>query len=124
MPSNGFEKNVVLRERLNAALNFIKTNYHLNISLSEIAETAFYEKHYFLRQFKREFKITPWRFLQEIRLKHAKDLLLDTNKKLNEISNEVGFYDQGSLSRLFKIRYGFSPTDFKKEKPDYKGVAP
>lgn len=90
-------------------MEFIKVSYPGEISLTDISSVACLEKHYFLREFKKQFNITPWKFLQDTRLQQANKLLLTTNKKIHDICVEVGFKDSGSFGRLFKARFGYTP---------------
>jgi len=49
-------------------------------------------------------------FIRSIRLQHAKDLLLVTDKTVSEIAYEVGFNDPSWFSRAYKEEFGFAPS--------------
>jgi len=101
--------NQFLQDRLNLAREFIKSSFQKDISLTDISAVACLNKHYFLREFKKQFNVTPWKYLQDLRLQEANRLLLTTNKKIHDICVEVGFKDSGSFGRLFKTRFGHTP---------------
>jgi len=53
-------------------------------------------------------------FIRSIRLKYAKELLLNTDKSVSEVAYEVGFNDPSWFSRAFKNEFGFSPSKTSK----------
>ena len=52
-------------------------------------------------------------YVVSVRLKKAKHLLLNTDKTMSEIAEEVGFSSPTYFSTAFKSKFGFSPRDFK-----------
>jgi AraC-like DNA-binding protein len=46
-------------------------------------------------------------------LEKAKNILVSSDKNINEIANELGFEYPQSFSKLFKKKVGVSPTDFR-----------
>lgn len=53
-------------------------------------------------------------FLNEIRITHAKRLLLEGTLSISEISEQVGYTDQSYFSKVFKKLTGLSPSQYKK----------
>lgn len=49
-------------------------------------------------------------FIRSVRLHHAKDLLMNTDRTVSEIAYEVGFNDPAWFSRAFKIEFGYPPS--------------
>lgn len=47
------------------------------------------------------------------RLELSKALLMNTNKSITQITIEVGFSDPGYFSRIFKMTYGTTPSQFR-----------
>ena len=65
-----------------------------------------------LRQLKRLTGLTPAKYLQEIRLDHARQILENrSSNSINKVAIEVGYSDVRSFSRSFKKRFGKSPTE-------------
>jgi transcriptional regulator GlxA family with amidase domain len=108
------KQNKNLRARLGQAKEFIELSFHTEVSLDAIARVACLEKHYFLREFKKYFNITPWKLLQDMRLKEANKLLATSDKKIHDICVEVGYKDSGSFGRLFKSRFGVTPGEARR----------
>lgn len=56
---------------------------------------------------------SPKGFIRMIRLKRAAQLLRKTDKRISEITFEVGFTDLQYFRTMFKEQYGVSPSEFK-----------
>lgn len=65
------------------------------------------------RQLQRLFKVyvgqSPLRYMTELRLKHARSLLAETDMKVTEIANVCGYENASHFSRSFKRRFGVGP---------------
>lgn len=97
-------------DRLSRSKDFIISNFATEIRLEAMAEVACLNPYYFLREFKRLFKITPHKYLQKLRLEKAKDILSATDKNVVEVCQEVGFSDPSSFSKLYKKVYLSNPS--------------
>ncbi len=65
--------------------------------------------------FKNAFGTTIHRYVTETKIQQAKFQLVNfPEMKLYEISENLGFYDEFHLSRVFKKHTGLSPTEYKK----------
>ena len=56
--------------------------------------------------------------LSALRMKEAKRLLIETNKPIKEISNQIGYQNSNYFSRMFKELIGASPREFRMTKAD------
>jgi len=52
-----------------------------------------------------------------MRLEQAKRLLRDSNLRIGEIAEQVGFHDARHFSRTFRQQTGLLPTDFRQTGP-------
>jgi len=96
-------------------IGYINNNYAEEISLEKISEQYFLSTYYFSRTFK---EITGFHFIEymnNVRIKEAKKLLLDTNLTVNEIATFVGFKSSTHFGRVFKQIEGVSPSLYKKK---------
>jgi transcriptional regulator GlxA family with amidase domain len=67
------------------------------------------------RRIKSSTGLSPRELINEIRLRTAKDLLLDSDMKMYEIADEVGFKSRIVFTRNFTRFYSMSPTGFLKK---------
>lgn len=93
---------------------YIDTHFVENIKLDEISEVFFMSKYYITREFKKEYGETIFQHIINRRIDYAKELLIATNKSINEISAICGFNDQHYFSRQFKKITGYTPMNYSK----------
>ena len=67
------------------------------------------------RIFKRVTGQTIFKYLNSIRINHAKAMILNSPWKMAKIGECVGFADEYYFSRVFKKYMGKSPTEYAKE---------
>jgi ABC-type Fe3+-hydroxamate transport system substrate-binding protein len=91
-------------------LDYMKHNYHANITREKLAEIAGLSPDYYSRAFKKKIGKSPMEYLTEIRINHAKQSLLLTQESHRIIAQNVGFSDEFYFSRRFKAVTGFSPS--------------
>lgn len=99
-------------DRMRRVRDLIEDNLVVRRSptLSEMAKSAGYSVHHFVRLFKATTGIPPHRFFQERRLARARTMLLDGRRSIKEVADACGFFDQGHFARAFKARYGAPPS--------------
>jgi transcriptional regulator GlxA family with amidase domain len=70
------------------------------------------------RNFSRRFKLaigkTPVKYLHEMRLNNAKELLQSSNLSVTEIAYKVGYNDMSYFAKLFKEELYVSPREYRK----------
>lgn len=96
-------------------LNYFEDHYKEKISLDQIASNMYLSPFYISRIFKSETGEAPIRHLINIRLEKAYELLeKGWNGSIQEAAACVGYDDAYHFSKLFKKRYGVSPSQVKK----------
>jgi AraC family transcriptional regulator len=110
-----------ITRRLNRARDFIHSEAHRRLTLTEMAAVACLSPHHFHRLFVAAFGITPGRYVLDLRLTRAARRLATTETPVTEICQAVGFESLGTFSARFRRRLGVSPTSWRKiarsEKP-------
>jgi len=102
--------NAILR-----AVNYIKENYMNKITLDEVASHVYMSSSHFSRIFKKETKLNYNYYLNYVRIENSKELLLNENIPLINISHLVGFDDQSYFTNVFKKFVGVSPGKYRKQ---------
>lgn len=98
------------------AKEYIKSNYNDNISLDDIAAHVFLHSNYFSSLFKAKTGTTYRHYLRNFRIEKAKQLMLETDMRVYEIAQAVGYNDSAHFVRAFKEITGISPSEFKKSR--------
>lgn len=97
-------------------INYFEDHYSEKISLDQIAENMYLSPFYISKIFKSETGETPIRHLIDIRLENAMALLEDGwQGSIQEVAARVGYDDAYHFSKLFKKRYGISPSQARKK---------
>lgn len=112
-----------LYRRVSRARDYIRAMLAEPVTLAELARIACLSPNHLLRSFRKVFGKTPHQFLTEQRLGEAKRLLLTTDSSVIEICLACGFESHGSFSSLFRGRYGFAPSHYRRQKGDFREAA-
>ena len=100
-----------------AMLEFIHENYVENsLSLDMLAEEFNLTAKYLSKIFKEQVGCKFADYVKQLRIKHAKKLLTDTNMSIKEIVTAIGYSDTANFIRTFRISEGVTPGNFRKIK--------
>ena len=105
-------RNIVEKEMV----SYIQQNFTGTISLKEFGEQFHLSEKYISRYFKEHFHITISQYVTYLRLKHAKQLLQDTDIPVTEIAMQSGYQNISYFIRSFKKTYEVSPLQYRKNK--------
>ena len=95
------------------AEEYIKDNFHKDVSLDEVSKTVNISPYYFSKIFKEGTGKNFIEYLTNIRMERAKELLSTTEQSMKEICAMCGYSDPNYFSRSFKKNVGVTPTEFK-----------
>jgi AraC-like DNA-binding protein len=105
------------RQKVATAIARIEQSSAYDLRLSDLAGAAGLDPFSFLRLFKRETGVTPYRFLLQTRLRRAVELLRDTSRSITSIAFEVGFGDLSNFINAFRREVGVSPRRYRQGGP-------
>jgi len=95
-------------------MSYIKEHYSVQeLNVSKIADEFQIDVPYLSKSFKKGTGIGPLKFLQMIRIDKAKELLVNTNTNIGDISTEVGYISTVSFTRVFKQYEGITPGAYR-----------
>lgn len=109
------KENDIQFERYHRISKFIYNNYMNKISLQDIAEREFLSSYYLSHEIKNMAGINFKEFLNSTRVHESVKLLLDTEKTISEISEDVGFSHTRYYNKYFKMYYNMTPLQYKKK---------
>jgi len=103
-------------KRINEVYHYILARYREEITLSEIAAVAHLSETSFCRYFKMMTKKTFKDFLIEVRISHAKRMLIEDHSYTTEaICFECGFSNRSNFFRHFRHIVGCTPVQYKRQ---------
>lgn len=70
---------------------------------------------YLIRLFQRYLHVYPIKYIQQLKISKAKDLIRETSMTMKEISFSIGYENTYYFSRVFRKLEGMSPTEYKEK---------
>ncbi|SDN78475.1 response regulator transcription factor [Alkalicoccus daliensis] len=99
--------------QIDKAKYWIQQNIADSITISKIAEEVYMNPTYFCEVFKKQTGETVLDYVTRVRIEKAKELLTQTNLKIQEISEHVGYKDAKYFSKLFHQYTGELPSKYR-----------
>jgi AraC family transcriptional regulator len=100
-------------EWLADAVLYIEHSYVMPLSLSDVAAHVGVHPATLAAAFRRFHHTSVGEFIRSLRLRRAREALLDSRRPIKEIALDAGFYDQAHFGRCFRRRFGMSPAAFR-----------
>jgi transcriptional regulator GlxA family with amidase domain len=106
----------VLQPKLTEAVSLMEANIEEPLSTDEIAQLAGLSRRQLERLFKQYLGSLPSRYYLELRLKRARQLLLDTNHSIVQVGLMCGFSSGSHFSTAFGTVFGNTPREERQRK--------
>ncbi|MCT8137106.1 response regulator transcription factor [Anaerobacillus sp. CMMVII] len=94
---------------------YIENNYHQNISLKSIANKYYMNPVYMGQLFKKTFGVYFKEFLLKIRIDEAKKLLRQTDMRVYEVADKIGFGSTDYFVTQFEKINKMTPTEYRNQ---------
>lgn len=94
-------------------LHYINENLTHKIQVNELCRKAYLSRNAFFKWFKEQFGITPLDYVNNERIKLAKQLLAENRHSIGQVSAYCGFSDVNYFVRLFKKIEGITPGAYR-----------
>jgi len=99
--------------RLKKVHEYVMANFHKKIQIHDVTEIANMTTHAFCKYFKKNTKKTFMTFLAELRVCHAKKLLIENGQAISDICFDSGFDNLSNFNRKFKAITKMTPKEFR-----------
>ncbi len=96
--------------------DFMHANLAGNVSLVALAEQASLSHYHFARAYRNSTGLSPHQALLELRIQHARRLLLNSARSLAEIAVSCGFCSQAHLTSTFRKRLDITPLQYRQNR--------
>ena len=104
------------KAQMEAAKKYIQDHLPENPAINEVAEITGLHPNYFSTLFREHEGITFREYIRNAKVQEAIRLMKETNLKINEIAEKVGYPDPAHFSRAFKQVTGVPPQQYGKER--------
>lgn len=98
---------------LSDIIEYIGSHYKKMSGLEEIVDKFYISKSYLCRLFKEHTGISVVKYIHLLKIQAACDLLLETNKSVEEIAQQCGFHTSMYFCRIFKGIVGMTPSQYR-----------
>ena len=103
----------IMDNRIENTLNYIEDNLSSALKLDELSKVACLSISQFNRLFKQETQQTAFKFIEEMKMAKAYELIGEGQIMIHELALHLGYKDYETLTRAFKKYYFVSPDDLK-----------
>lgn len=104
--TEGNDENVIF------ILKYMQENYS-TVTLSSLAEFFNYSERQIQRIIKKSTGISFSENIQKLKMKHAAQLLMDPDRSVSAVAEDLGYSDVGNFRHIFKKYYGMSPAEYR-----------
>lgn len=109
---NKHSRNYAISLKVERIIRYMHQNVSGKITLSELAELVSMSPFYMSKTFKVATGYTIIEYFNKLKIDKSKELLIEGNKKIKEVAQELGFVDEFYFSRMFKKAEGITPSEF------------
>jgi len=104
------------RLSLRRVLERMHANPETDWSLAALAEESGFSRNHFIRMFRSSTGFTPHRYLLQLRVERAKEMLRNKQVRLIDIAASCGFSSEAHLSRAFRGLLGATPSEYRRDR--------
>jgi len=101
------------KDSIHSVRSFLENNIDTEMSIIDLSRMVGINQTKLKKGFKELFGTTVFGYLTDLRMEHAKHLLLDEKKYVGEVAALVGYQHPHHFSAAFKRKFGFSPKELK-----------
>ena len=98
--------------KIEKIIQYMHQNINNRVTLTELSELVQLSSTYLSRAFKETTGYSVIEFFNKIKIDKAKELIIEGNKRVKEVAQELGFTDEFYFSRIFKRMEGISPSEY------------
>jgi AraC-like DNA-binding protein len=98
--------------RILESMQFIRANHTEKLSVERLARRAAMSPSHYAHRFTAVARVSPMRYLREVRLENARSLLVADGARAGDVARDVGFESPAHFAREFKRRFGVSPSRY------------
>lgn len=93
---------------------FVEKNYYNNITIEQMAQVFGMSKFYFIRLFKESVGIPPMRYVRNYRIGKSTELLMQSDRSIEEIGEIVGYKTTSQFIGNFRDVMKTTPLQYRK----------
>lgn len=117
------EKNCGADDKVKCMLSYIQKYFSEPISVEQLAETVHTSKRACYRLFQENLHMTPLEYMRNFHLHKACQMLTTSKESITQIAYSCGLGSSSYFGKVFRERFGCSPTEYRKKWHDYNNLS-
>jgi AraC-like DNA-binding protein len=113
LPDNNGDNWIVNSDKVIEVVRFIHENFDKRVTLKEAAEIACMTEQSFCRFFKSRTKKSFSQYVEDLRVAHAKKMLIEMDTPISDIAYSCGYKSSSHFCKVFKDHTGQTPNQFR-----------
>jgi AraC-like DNA-binding protein len=93
-------------------MRYMRTHAARPLRVEQIARHVGMSASHFAHRFRELARVSPMRYLRQVRLRDARALMLAEGRRPSEVAAHVGFESTSHLTREFKRLFGAAPAEY------------
>ena len=107
------EKQTSLAEQV---AEYLQKNFRKPVSLEQLSAHFHFSPNHIINQFKKEYGVTPFTYIRDLKMSEAEDLLQNSSKSLQNIAMSLGYNDYAQFYKTFFSVHNISPLQYRYNK--------
>lgn len=103
-----------VRERAEEIRAYLEENLTRDLDIKQVARAASLSPFYLTRIFKARFGVPPYRYLIELRIDRARELLRESSLSVTQICQRSGFNSLSHFITTFRLHTGLTPSQYRR----------
>ncbi len=99
-------------EKVQSAMKFLRANVERPLSVEDVARHVAMSPSHFAHRFRAVARVSPMRYLKNLRLHHARTLMLAQGLRVGEAAARAGYESSSHFNRDFRGLFGSSPGEY------------
>lgn len=107
-------KNVLTENKgFNNLILYVNEHFTEKLTLDFLSDKFGFSKNYVCGLFQRYYNKSLTRYITELRMKHARELLADKSRLVKDVALDCGYREYFHFFKVFKSFYGMSPKEMQ-----------
>ncbi|WP_394846457.1 AraC family transcriptional regulator [Pendulispora brunnea] len=99
-------------DKVQLAMQFLRANVERPLSVEDVARHVAMSSSHFAHRFRAVARVSPMRYLKQLRLEHARTLMVGEGLRVSEAAVRVGYESTSHFTRDFRRLFGASPGEY------------
>ncbi|MEK6287878.1 MAG: AraC family transcriptional regulator [Acidobacteriota bacterium] len=111
-------ESAIRNRRVQIVIDFMNTNLHRSIPLTELAGVANLSRSHLSYLFKCQTKLPPGEYLIRLKMETARQLLVTSLLSIKQIMAQVGYDHRSNFVRHFRRYFDLAPSEYRERAPN------